>query len=77
MLTHNKHIFVRPKKVGLLWGKCLFGGKVLILGSIIISIRIGLFVYNFRRIFSDLKIFLVFLVDFLFAKLEKKIKNES
>ena len=31
--THNKHIFVRPKKVYLLREKCLFGGKVLILGS--------------------------------------------
>ena len=23
--THNKHIFVRPKKMCLLWEKCLFG----------------------------------------------------
>ena len=31
--THNKHIFVRPKKVCLLWENCLFGGKLLISGS--------------------------------------------
>ena len=31
--THDKHIFVRSKKVCLLWEKCLFGEKVLILGS--------------------------------------------
>ena len=33
MPTHNKHIFVRPKKMCLLWEKCLFGEKVLIPGS--------------------------------------------
>ena len=31
--SHNKHIFVRPKKVCLLWEKCLFGEKVLIMRS--------------------------------------------
>ena len=31
--THNKHIFVRPKKVCLFWEMCLFWGNVLILGS--------------------------------------------
>ena len=60
LTTHDKHIFVRPKKVCLLWEKCLFRGKVLILGSggfcilgivyciygIDSSIRIGLFGYN-------------------------------
>ena len=50
----------------LLWKKCLFGEEVLILGSgefrilgtvyrIDSSIRIGIFVYNFRKMFSDLK----------------------
>ena len=31
--SHNNHIFMRPKKVCLLWEKCLFREKVLIIGS--------------------------------------------
>ena len=61
--THNKHIFVGPKKMCLSWKKCLFRDKVLILGKWKIShlmyhmefiIRIGLFVYNFRKNFFQL-----------------------
>ena len=33
MPTYNKHIFVRPKKVCLLWERCLFAERVLILSS--------------------------------------------
>ena len=55
-LTHNKHIFLRSKR-------CAYYGKSAYFGENYI-IRIKLFVYNFRKIFSDLKMFLVFLVDF-------------
>ena len=33
--THNKHLSVRPKKVRLLWKKCLFGEKCLFLEIIL------------------------------------------
>ena len=75
MPTHNKHIFVRLKILG--------SGGFRILGIVYTvdsSIRIGLFVYNFRKKFSDLKnvssIFNEFFVCkiFLIFKFEK-IKN--
>ena len=58
--------------------KVLIRRKVLILGSggfrilaVDSSIRIGIFVYNFRKKISDLKKFLVFLMDFLFPNWKK------
>ena len=37
VLTHNKHIFVRPKIVCLFWEMCLFRVNVLILVVLIMS----------------------------------------
>ena len=37
MPTHNKHIFVRPKKVCLFWEMCLLWENVLILSVLIMS----------------------------------------
>ena len=60
--------------------KVLIGGKVIILRSggfrilaIDSSIRIGLFVYNFRKKILTKKMFLVFLMDFLFPNWKKTI----
>ena len=55
----------------LIWGKSAYFGIRRIshlsysLYRIDSSIGIGIFVYNFRKNFFDLKMFLVFLVDFL------------
>ena len=62
---HNKHIFVRPKKVCLLWGKCLLGGKVLIWGSG--GFRILGIVYTVKT--------LVLKLDFLFIFFERKFSD--
>ena len=45
--NHNKHIFVKPKKMCLFWEICLFWGNVLILGSG--GFRIGI-VYALYRL---------------------------
>ena len=66
MPTHNKHIFVRPKKVFFLWEKCLFGEKALNFGSGGFRIIGIVYTVSFYRLY---RIFLVFLVDFLIRNL--------
>ena len=52
MPTHNKHIFVRPIKVCLLWEKCVFGEKVLIFGSG--GFRVSGIVYTVKTVVLEL-----------------------
>ena len=56
--THNKHIFEGPKKVCLLWEKCLFqgSGRFRILGTIWnLVLELDFLYITFEKNFSDFK----------------------
>ena len=69
VLTHNKHIFVRPKNCDYFWRSAYFGKwrisyiRYSLLHHIEFSIRIGRFVYNFQKKNLTWQMFLVCLVE--------------